>query len=79
MYQVDIKNLLLDKDELDELIAHVRNKPFMDKQYKGDGKGFAGGTYDYELTECHETGNLEIHVVPENIWLYLNTFGKEKE
>ena len=76
-FTVRISDLIVDAEQLSELISVLNSKPFLDKDYKGKGNGFAGSEYDYKLTTCDATGRIEIKPLPETIWLYLNTFGKE--
>ena len=77
VFQVDIKSLVLDKDELAGLMSFLRNKKFVNRDYKGAGKGFGGGEYDYSFVRCDEKARVEIQPMNEAVWLYLNTFGKE--
>lgn len=77
VFQVDVKNLVLDKDELAGLMSFLRNKKFLYKDYKGKGNGFGGGEYDYSFVKCDEKSRVEIQPMNEAVWLYLNTFGKE--
>lgn len=78
-FKVSLDGLVVNKDELAELVAFVRNKSFLHREYAGKDKGFAGGEWDYVLVRCDEKSRMEITPVPENIWLYLNTFGKEEK
>lgn len=77
VFSVDLRSLVVNADQLADLIQYLRNKKFLSRDYKGKGSGFAGGEYDYKLVSCDEGSRIEIKPVPENIWLYLNTFGKE--
>ena len=77
VFQVSIKDVVLNADELADLTQFLRSKQFMYKDYVGKDKGFCGGEYDYKLVKCDEKSRIEITPVNENVWLYLNTFGKE--
>jgi hypothetical protein len=77
VFEVEIKGIVVDADQLADLTQYLRTKKFMAREYKGKGSGFAGGEYDFKLVSCDEKSRVEIKPVPENIWLYLNTFGKE--
>ena len=77
VFQVDVKDLIVTADQLAELTQFLKNKKFLYRDYRGKGSGFAGTEYDFRLVSCDEGSRLEIKPVPENIWLYLNTFGKE--
>lgn len=79
VFQVDIKGLVMDASDLQALTHFLRSKKFLYRDYRGTGKGFAGTEYDFRLVSCDEGSRLEIKPVPENIWLYLNTFGKEEK
>jgi hypothetical protein len=76
-FQISIKDIVLDANELADLTKFLRTKQFMYKDYVGKGSGFAGTEYDYKLIKCDEKSRVEIHPVNETIWLYLNTVGKE--
>lgn len=76
-FTVHVKDLIVDAEQLTELIAFLNSKQFLDRDYKGKGNGFAGGEYDYRLVDCDANGRVEIKPIPEKVWLYLNTFGKE--
>ena len=78
-FTVHIRDLIVDADGLAEIIQILNSKKFLDKDYKGKGQGFAGGEYEYRLTDCDATGRIEIKPIPEKVWLYLNTFGKEEK
>lgn len=78
-FTVHIRDLIVDAEQLSELISMLNSKQFLDKDYKGKGNGFAGSEYDYKLTTCDANGRIEIRAIPESIWLYLNTFGKEEK
>jgi len=75
-FTVNIRDLIVDAEQLTELITLLNSKPFLDKDYKGKSQGFAGGEYDYRLVDCDANGRIEIKPIPEKVWLYLNTFGK---
>lgn len=79
VFQVDVKGLVLDKDELAGLMSFLRNKKFVHRDYKGAGKGFGGSEYDYSFVRCDEKAKVEIMPMNEAVWLYLNTFGKEEK
>jgi hypothetical protein len=79
VFQVDLKGLVMDAKDLQALTHFLRSKKFLSRDYKGTGKGFAGSEYDYKLVGCDEGARFEIKPVPENIWLYLNTFGKDEK
>ena len=74
---VSLSNVVLNKDELAELMYFLRSKKFLYREYKGTGKGFDGGEYDFSLVKCDEKSRVEISPVNDTIWFYLNTFGKE--
>jgi hypothetical protein len=76
-FTVQLRDLIVDAEQLTELIAFLNSKQFLDKDYKGRGQGFAGSEYDYKLVDCDANGRVEIKPIPEKVWLYLNTFGKE--
>ena len=76
-FTVRISDLIVDAEELSEIVAFLNTKKFLDKDYRGKGNGFAGSEYEYKLTNCDANGRIDIKPIPENLWLYLNTFGKE--
>lgn len=76
-FQVNIKDIVLDVNEMAELVAFVRGKQFMYKDYVGKERGFNNTEYDYKLVKCDEKSRIDIQPVNETIWLYLNTFGKD--
>lgn len=79
MFTVHIKDLIVDAEQLAEIVSILSNHKFMDKDYRGKGNGFAGSEYDYKLTTCDANGRIDIRPIPEAVWLYLNTFGKEEK
>lgn len=76
-FVVSLSNVVLNKDELAELTSFLRSKKFLYRDYKGTGKGFDGGEYDFSFVRCDEKARVEISPINEAVWLYLNTFGKE--
>jgi hypothetical protein len=76
-FLISVSNVVLDKDELAELMSFLRSKKFLYRDYKGTGKGFDGGEYDFSFVRCDEKSRVEIMPINESIYLYLNTFGKE--
>lgn len=78
-FVVTMTNAVLNKDELAELVAFLRSKKFLHRDYKGSNKGFAGGDYDFSFVKCDEKNKIEIMPINEPVWLYLNTFGKEEK
>ncbi len=76
-FTVNLRDLVVNAEQLSELVSILNDKQFLEKDYKGKGNGFAGSEYDYKLTDCDATGCITIKPIPEKIWLYLNTFGKE--
>jgi hypothetical protein len=78
-FQISIKDIVLDANELADLTKFLRTKQFMYREYVGKSSGFAGSEYEYMLVKCDEKSRVEIQPVNETIWLYLNTFGKETE
>jgi hypothetical protein len=76
-FVVTVTNAVLNKDELAELVAFLRSKNFLHREYKGSDKGFAGGDYDFSFVKCDEKNKVEIMPINEPVYLYLTTFGKE--
>ena len=76
-FTVAIKDLIVDAEQLSELMYVLNSRRFLSRDYKGKGNGFAGGDMDYKLVTCDTGSRIEIKPVPENLWLYVNTFGKE--
>ena len=82
LFKVSVSDVLLSTDELADLVTFLRTKQFLDSTYRGEGKGFAGGTYDYKLSMFmvdKTTEQLRISPLREDVQLYLNTFGKENK
>ena len=77
VFELEIRGLVLNAEELAEVTQLLRSKRFLSRDYKGKGNGFAGGDMDYKLVTCDTGSRIEIKPVPENLWLYVNTFGKE--
>ena len=77
MFQVNIRSLLVDAEGLAELTRLLKSKQFLSRDYKGKGNGFNGHEYDYKLVSCEYDSQVEIRPLPDNLWLFLNTFGKE--
>ena len=77
-FTVRISDLIVDAEQLSELVEFLNTKKFLDKNYRGKGNGFGGSEYEYGFVDCDANGRIEIKPLPENIWLYLNTFGKDK-
>ena len=76
-FTVAIKDLIVDAEQLSELMYVLNSRQFLDRDYKGKSNRFDGGEYDYKLVGCDATGRIDIKPIPEKVWLYLNTFGKE--
>ena len=77
VFKVDIRDVVVDANDLAELVYFLRNKKFIYKDYVGSGKGMDGSDYNYQLVKCNDKSRVEITPVDEGLWLYLNTFGKE--
>ena len=77
VFQVDVRDLILDAEGLSALTQFLRDKQFLYRDYRGKGSGYAGTEYEYSLVKCDEKARMEIKPVNEALWLYLNTFGKE--
>ena len=77
-FTVRISDLIVDAEQLSELVAFLNTKKFLDKDYRGKGHGFGGSEYEYRFVDCDANGRIEIKPIAEHLWLYLNTFGKDK-
>ena len=76
-FRVELKDLVLNADELAELVRFLRGKKFIFRDYVGKGHGYLGEEYNYCFVGHDERNRFEITPMNEALWLYLNTFGKE--